>query len=153
MQQRACIRRSILVAAEHTEVRARIARLLRTASYSVELAENQKLALKLAARGDIAAAIVVHSAALAGLESKLRDSVPRTIVLGQPTDDILQHGPSLRGLDLLSVETLDDRKLLQWLDEPTASADHDTPPAPGILSIGRRDLDLADHTFVDGNDR
>src|SRR5262245_27739637 len=101
---RSCIRRRILVAAEHTELRARIARLLQTAGYSVELAENKKRALELATGRGIEAAIVVNSAALADLEFELRVNIPRTIVLGQRSCEILRRGHSLLGSDPVCVE-------------------------------------------------
>jgi hypothetical protein len=85
--QRSCHRRAILIAATHTEVRARIARLLRKAGYPVELAESQKRALELAAGKGLEAAIVVDSGDLAGLGRELRDRVPRTIVLEHPTHE------------------------------------------------------------------
>src|SRR5262245_65675439 len=102
--QRSCSRRRILIAAQEIELRAKIARLLQSAGCSVEFAGNQTRALELAAGGGFEAAIVVHSAALAGLESELRDIVPRAIALGHPTDEILRRGLSPRGMDPASVE-------------------------------------------------
>src|SRR5215475_14216329 len=141
--QRPCSRRRILIAAQQIEVRAKIARLLQTAGYSVELAESQKRALELAAGGGIEAAIVVHSAALAGLERELRDIVPKAIALGYPTDEILRRGPSPGRIDPLSVETLDEQKLLDWLGRPSAgSAEDETTPTP-VIRIEDCELDLA----------
>lgn len=152
--QRSCSRRRILLAAQQIELRAKLARLLQTVGCSVEFAESQARALELAAGGGIEAAIVVHSAALAGLERKLRDIVPRAIALGHPTDEILRRGPSPRGIDPLSVETLDEQKLLDWLGRPSAgSAEDETTPSPVILRIEDCELDLAQQTFVDGNGR
>src|SRR5262245_46431845 len=145
--QRSCSRRRILIAAQQIELRAKIARLLQTAGYSVELAENQQRALELAAGGEFEAAIVVHSAALAGLERDLRDKIPRAIALGQPTDEILQPDPSSRG-------TLDEQKLLDWLGRPSAGSKEDeSAPPPVSLRIEDCELDLTDQTFVDGNGR
>src|SRR5262249_41711916 len=152
--QRSCSRPRILVAAPHMELRARIARLLQAAGYSAELAESQKRALELAAGGGIEAAIVVHSAALAGLERELRDNVPRAIALGHPTDEILRRGPSPRGIDTRTVEALDEQKLLDWLGPPSAGGPEDeSAPSPVILRIEDCELDLADQTLVDGNGR
>ena len=154
--QGSCHRRCILVVAQHTELRARIARLLQTAGYSVELAESQKRALELAAGIRIEAAIVVHSAELADLGRKLRDSVPRTIVLGHPTDEIIQLGRAPRETDSFSVQKLDEQKLIDWLGQPTdsaGSADEETTPSPVIVRIEDCEFDLAGHTFVDGNGR
>ena len=80
------MRKSVLVVAQEIQLRARIARVLRSAGYRAELAENPKRALELAARKDIQAAIVVQSRDLADLGQELRDKVPTTILLGtEPT--------------------------------------------------------------------
>src|SRR5215467_2218523 len=90
-------RRCILVVAQQIELRARIARVLQSAGYAVELAECEERALELAAGGQIEAAIVVPSTDLAGLERELRDKIPRTIVLGHRTDEIIRQDHSVRG--------------------------------------------------------
>ena len=48
------VRKNVLVVAQQIELRARIARVLHSAGYGTELAGNQKRALELAARKDIA---------------------------------------------------------------------------------------------------
>src|SRR5262249_41642009 len=152
--QRSCSRRRILIAAQEIELRARITRLLKTAGCSVELAESHKRAIELAAKGGFEAAIVVHGAALDGLERELRDTIPKAIALGHPPDEILRRGPSPRGMDPLSVETLDEQKLLDWLGRPSAgSGEDETAPSPPSLRIEDCELDLAQQTFVDGNGR
>ena len=142
---RSCHRRAILIAAQHTELRARIARLLRTAGYPVELAESQKRALELAAGRGLEAAIVVDSGDLAGLGRELRDRVPRTLVLEQPTHE-----------NPLSAQTLDEQKLLDWLGQPTnsaTSAGEETTPSAVIVRIEDCEFHPAGSTFVDGNGR
>src|SRR5262249_5212798 len=131
--QRPCSRRRILIAAQQIELRAKIAHLLQSAGCSVELAENQKRALELATGGGIDAAIVVHSAALAGLKRELRDIVPKAIALGHPTDEILRPDPSSRGIDPLSMETLDEQKLLDWLGRPSAGSKQDESAPPPVI--------------------
>src|SRR6516162_6940113 len=101
----------VLIVAEKIALRGRIARTLQSAGYSVELADNQKRALMLAAGKRIEAAIIVHSRELSGLETALGDQVPRTIVLGHRTDEILRPGDSLGGSDAFSVHALDEQKL------------------------------------------
>jgi DNA-binding response OmpR family regulator/class 3 adenylate cyclase/predicted ATPase len=147
------MRRRILVVAQQIELRARIARVLQSAGYAVELADNQKRAIELAAGKQIEAAIVVHNSDLNGLEKELRDHVPRTIVLGHRTDEILRPGHSLRGADAFPVQALDEQKLLDQLGPPTASpgAGQATGSTLVILKIEDCQLDLAAHTFVDGN--
>jgi class 3 adenylate cyclase/DNA-binding response OmpR family regulator/predicted ATPase len=127
--------------------------VLKSAGYAVELAESEKRALELATGGRIEAAVVVLSSDLAGLSQKLRDKVPRTIVLGNGTDEIIRQDHSLQGANALSVQALDEQKLLDQLGRLTAwSADGETAPAP-ILKIKDCKLDLAGHTFVNGNGR
>jgi class 3 adenylate cyclase/predicted ATPase/DNA-binding response OmpR family regulator len=128
--------------------------MLHSAGYVVELAESRKRALELARGEEIEAAIVVHSTGLAGLGRELRDKLPRTIVLGQ--DEIFRPGHSLRGADACPVQALDEQKLLDWLGRPTASpgsAGDETALTPVIFRIEGCKLDLASHSFVDGNGR
>src|SRR5262245_29066616 len=155
------MRKCILVVAQQIELRARIARVLQSAGYAVELAESQKRALEVASRGQIEAAIVVPNTDLAGLERELRDKVPRTIVLGHRTHEVMRQDHAVRGpaalsaQAALSVQALDEQKLLDQLGRPPASprsAGGDTAPAP-VLKIKDCKLDLCDHTFVDGNGR
>src|SRR5262249_43054026 len=148
-------RRCVLVVAQQIELRARIARVLQSAGYAVELAESQKRALELAAGGQIEAAIVVPSNDLAGLTRELRDKVSRTIVLGNGTDEIIRQDYPLQGANVLSAQALDEQKLLDQLGPPTASpgsAGGGSPPAT-VLKIKDCKLDLSGHTFVDGNGR
>ena len=93
------MRKSVLVVAQQIQLRARIARVLHSAGYGAELAENPKRALELAARKDIQAAIVVQSTDLAGLGQKLRRKILTTIVVGHRTDEIVRPGDSLQGTD------------------------------------------------------
>src|SRR5215471_14681235 len=148
-------RRCVLVVAQQIELRARIARVLQSAGYAVELAESRKRALELATGGHIEAAIVVPSSDLAGLSRELRDKVSRTIVLGNGTDEIIRQDYPLQGANVLSAQALDEQKLLDQLGPPTASpgsAGGGSPPAT-VLKIKDCKLDLSGHTFVDGNGR
>jgi DNA-binding response OmpR family regulator/class 3 adenylate cyclase len=149
------MRRCILVVAQQIEPRARIARVLQSAGYAVELAESQKRALELAAGGQIEAAIIVLSTDLASLSEKLRDKIPRTILLGHQTDKVICQNYSLQGANALSVQALDEQRLLDQLGRATTSpgsTDGETAPAP-FLKIKDCKLNLSGHTFVDGNGR
>src|SRR5262249_60843650 len=115
------VRKSVLVVAQQIQLRARIARVLHSAGYCAELAENPKRALELAARKDIQAAIVVQSPDLADLGQELRDKISTTILLGHRTDNIVRPGDSLQGTDVLPEDELDERKLLDLLSGPEAS--------------------------------
>jgi DNA-binding response OmpR family regulator/class 3 adenylate cyclase len=145
----------VLIVAQQIALRARIARVLLSEGYAVELADNKKRAMELAAGKQIEAAIVALSSDLNGLEKELRDHVPRTIVLGHGTDEILRPGHSLRGADAFPVQAFDEQKLLDQLRLPTASpgAGQTTGSTPAILKIEDCQLDLTAHTFVDGKGR
>jgi class 3 adenylate cyclase/DNA-binding response OmpR family regulator/predicted ATPase len=148
------VRKNVLVVAQQVELRARIARVLQSAGYGAELAENPKRALELARRKDIQAAIVVQSRDLACLGQELRDKIPTTILLGHRTDDIVRPGHSLQETDAFPEDALDERKLLDLLSQAAAlpgSKGDETVPAP--LKIEDCKLDLAGHTFVDGSGR
>jgi DNA-binding response OmpR family regulator/class 3 adenylate cyclase len=148
-------KRSILVVAQQIELRARIARVLHSAGYAVELAESQKRALEVATRAQIEAAIVVLSSDLAGLSEELRDKVPRTIVLGHRTDEIIRQDHSMQGANALSGQALDKQKLLDELGRPMTSPwsrGDETGPEP-VLKIKDCKLDLSGYTFIDGNGR
>jgi class 3 adenylate cyclase/DNA-binding response OmpR family regulator/predicted ATPase len=148
--------RRVLIVAQQIALRARIARVLQSAGYAVELAENQKRAIELAGGKQIEAAIVVHSSDFNGLAQELRNRIPRTIVLGHRTDEILRPGHSLRGADAFPGQALDEQKLLDQLRPPTASPGSEgqgTGSTPVILKIEDCQFDLAAHNFVDRNGR
>jgi DNA-binding response OmpR family regulator len=157
------VRKSVLVVAQQIQLRARIARVLHSAGYGAELAENPKRALELAARKDIQAAIVVQSRDLAGLGQELRNKIPTTILvghrtdeivrpLGHRTDEIVRPGHALQGTDAFPEDALDKQKLLDRLRAALPGSKGDeTVPAP--VKIEDCKLDLAGHTFVDGSGR
>src|SRR5262249_37323969 len=145
------VRKSVLVVAQQIQLRARIARVLHSAGYGAELAENPKRALELAARKDIQAAIVVQSRDLADLGQELRDKIPTTSLVGHRTDEIVRPGHALEGTDAFPEDALDEQKLLDRLSQPAASPGSKgdkTVPAP--VKIEDCKLDLAGHTFVHG---
>jgi DNA-binding response OmpR family regulator/class 3 adenylate cyclase/predicted ATPase len=139
----------VLIVAQEIALRARVARVLQSEGYAVELADNQKRAIALAADKQIETAIVVPSSDLNGVVEELRNHVPRTIVLSHRTDEIL------RGADACPVQALDEQKLLDQLRPPTASPGPTqvTGSTAVILKIEDCHLDLAARTFVDGNGR
>src|SRR5262245_16657098 len=148
------VRKSVLVVAQQIQLRARIARVLHSAGYGAELAENPKRALELARRKDIHAAIVVQSRDLADLGRELRDKIPTTILVGHRTDDIVRLGHALQGTGVSLEDALDEQKLLDRLSQAAASPGSkgdETVPAP--VKIGDCKLDLAGYTFVDGSGR
>ena len=142
----------VLIVAQQIALRGRIARTLQSAGYSVELADNQKRALELAAGKRIEAAIIVHSSELSSLEGELGDQVPRTIVLGHQTDEILRPGHPLHGSDALPAHALDEQKLLNEL-RPLTESPEGAGATLGTVKIEGCQLDLAAHTFVDVHGR
>jgi DNA-binding response OmpR family regulator len=148
------VRKSVLVVAQQIQLRARIARVLHSAGYSAELAENPKRALELAARKDIQAAIVVQSRELAGLGQKLRGKIPTTILVGHRTGEIARPGHAFQGTDAFPEDALDEQELLDRLSQPAASPGSKRDEivlAP--VKIEDCELDLASYTFVDGSGR
>jgi len=144
------VRKSVLVVAQQIQLRARIARVLHSAGYGAELAENPKRALELAARKDIQAAIVVQSRDLAGVGQKLRDKIP-TILVEHRTDEIVRPGHARQGTDAFPEDALGEQKLLDRLSQLPGNKRDETVPAP--VKIEDCKLDLAGHTFVDGSGR
>src|SRR5499433_4232216 len=115
------VRKNVLVVAQQIELRARIARVLHSAGYGAELAENPKRALELAARKDIQAAIVVQSRDLADLGQELRDKIPTTILVEHRTDEIVRPGHAIQGTGVSLEDALDEQKLLDRLSQSAAS--------------------------------
>ena len=147
--------RRVLIVAQEIELRARIARLLQSAGYTVELAGSRIRALELAAGKKIEAAIVVHSSDLNGLGQEINQLVPRTIMLSPPTDETCRSEHPPRGPEVPTQE-FDEQRLLDQLREPIAlpgGAGDGARTRPVVLTIEDCRLDLAAHVFVDGNGR
>ena len=139
------MKKLVLVVAQATGLRAKIARLLQPAGYAVELAANEKRALELIVNEGIDAAIVVTDAGLAGvaLARRLSDRVPSLIVLVERPDDIARLSRSLPEADVHLSQPLDEQKLLDHLAEAMAPVEVDeTALAAAALRI-RRAIDSA----------
>ncbi len=151
------MKKRILVVAQETALRAKIARVLQAAGYAVELAANEKRAIEMAAHGEMDAAIAVPGPSLAGLAMarELRDAVPKMIVLADRAGDIVRLGRSLPGVDVFLSQPLNEQELLRRLAQPIVSqgaANDDT--APAILRLeGGGSLDIAGRTFLDAEGR
>jgi DNA-binding response OmpR family regulator len=91
----------VMVVAQGTALRAKIARLLQPAGYAIELAADERRALDLAVHEDIDAAILVMGSGLADLAfaRRLTGRVPRLIVLADRSADIARLGRFLPGAD------------------------------------------------------
>jgi DNA-binding response OmpR family regulator/class 3 adenylate cyclase/predicted ATPase len=147
----------VLVVAQATAFRAKIARLLQPAGYAVELAANEKRAFELAATNEgIDAAVVVVGSDIAGLAfvRRLSDMVPRLIVLAERSDDVARLGRSLPSADTYPSQPLDEQQLLGRLAEVVASpGDDQAALAPAALRIEGCRIDLAGRTFVHADGR
>ena len=149
------MRKLVLVVAQDTALRARIARLLQPAGYAVELAANEKRALELVINERIDAAIVVTGSGLADLAfaRRLSDRVPRLIVLDR-SDDTVRLGRSLPNADAYPSQLLDEQQLLDRLAQLFASpGDDQAAPSLAALRIEGCMIDLAGRTFVHADGR
>ena len=113
----------VLVVAQGTALRAKIARLLQPSGYAVELAANQRRALDLAVHVGIDAAILVIGSGLADLAfaRRLSDRIPRLIVLAKRSPDMARLDRSLPSAEVHLSQPLDEQKLLGHLAELIAA--------------------------------
>jgi predicted ATPase/DNA-binding response OmpR family regulator/class 3 adenylate cyclase len=146
----------VLVVAQGTALRAKIARLLQPAGYAVELAADERRALDLAAHEGIDAAILVMGSGIADLAfaRRLGDRVPRLIVLAERSTDIARLDRSFPGADVRLSQPLDEQKLLGRLAEMIASPAEDPAAlAPAALRIEGCRINLPGRTFVHADGR
>ena len=146
----------VLVVAQGTALRAKIARLLQPAGYAVELAADERRALDLAAHEGIDAAILVMGSGLADLAfaRRLSDRVSRLVVLAERLADIARLDRSLPGADVHPSQPLDEQKLLGRLAELMASPGEDPAAlAPAALRIEGCRINLPGRTFVHADGR
>jgi predicted ATPase/DNA-binding response OmpR family regulator/class 3 adenylate cyclase len=141
----------VLVVAQGTALRAKIARLLQPAGYAVELAADEARALDLAAHEEIDAGILVIGSSLADLAftRRLNDRVPGLIVLADRSTDVARLDRSFPGVDVRLSQPLDEQNLLGRLAEMIASPAEDAAAlAPAALRIEGCRIDLPGRTFV-----
>ena len=147
----------VLVVAQEMDLRAKIARGLHSYGYSVELASDECRALRLASRQRINAAIVAPGSSLAGLAMarKLRDIVPKMLVLTERGEDTARLSRSLPETDAFLLKSCSEEELVGRLAELVAppKAGGNTAPVPTILLIDDCKLDLAAHLFIDADCR
>jgi DNA-binding response OmpR family regulator/class 3 adenylate cyclase/predicted ATPase len=148
------MRKRVLVVAQDTATRARIARLLQPAGYAVELSASEKRALELTVNEVIDAAIVVTGAGLGGIvfARQIGDRVANLIVLTERREEVDKTTRSLPGADVYPLQSLDKAKLLKRLAELTTSADGATT-APAALHVQDCRIDLAGRTFIHADGR
>jgi DNA-binding response OmpR family regulator/class 3 adenylate cyclase/predicted ATPase len=150
------MRKLVLVVAQETALRAKIARLLQPAGYAVELAASEKRAFELTVNEHIDAAIVVPSSSLAGLAfaRQLSEKIPKLIVLAEGPEHIARLGRSLPGVGVHPSQPLDEQQLLDRVTQLLAfSGNDETAPAQAALRIGDCWIDLAGRTFLQADGR
>src|SRR5262245_57948119 len=151
MQKRA------LIAAEEIDLRARMARVLQSAGYSVELADNEKRALKLALNHKFNVAFVAPSQSLGvSMLEELHVTIPKILVLAEKKDEIAHLSRSLLGVDAFLLKSTSNEELVGRLAKVMAFGDtahNGFASFPTTLCIEDRRLDLAAHVYVDADGR
>lgn len=150
------MKKRVLVVARETALRARIARVLQPAGYSIELAAGEKRALELIAREQINTAIVVSSAGAESLAfvRQLADRAPRLIVLAERTEDISRFTSSLPEITVSKSQPLDEQELLAHLTKLMRSPAYgDSSPSPAALNLAGCRIDLAGRSFIHADGR
>jgi class 3 adenylate cyclase/DNA-binding response OmpR family regulator/predicted ATPase len=150
------LRACVLVVAQEIDLRARIARELRSSGYAVELAIDETRAVKLASSQEINAAIVVPGSSLAGLAMarKLHDTIPKMLVILERSNDMARLRCSLPEVDVLLLKSSNEQELVGRLAEmgvPVTTGD--TVPVTATLWIEDCKLDLAARLFIDADGR
>ena len=151
------MRQRVLLVAAALEVRARFARQLQASGYAVELASDEKRALRLAHNNHYQVAIVASDSSPPGLElmRELRDAVPKMIVLAEGSSDIDRLRRSLPTVDEFLLTSSSEGALTARVGEliaRTNSTACEARPTPGTLSIEDCRLDL-NGVFVDAAGR
>jgi DNA-binding response OmpR family regulator/class 3 adenylate cyclase/predicted ATPase len=145
------MRKRVLLVAREVELRARLACGLQSSGYAVELASDEKRALRLAAEDNFQVAIVApapSSDSLAMMQ-QLCDRVPGMIVLAAGPDEIAHLRRSLAGVDAFFLKTVDRVAVVSRVGEMTAPTDTELARVPSILCIEDCRLDFAGRVFVD----
>jgi len=147
------MRKLVLVVAQETALRARIARLLQPAGYAVELAASKKRALDLVASEQLGAAIVAIDSSSEGLAfaRQISGSVPGLIALAGHANDVARIVRSLPGVDAYVSTSFDEQRLLDRLAELTGQADE--VPTQASLRVGDGRIDLAGRSFIHDDGR
>ena len=148
------MRRRVLLVAAELDLRARFARELQSSGYAVELASEEKRALRLAHDNNYQVAILASGPSSASLElmRELRDTVPKMIVLAEGSVDIERLRRSLPTVDEFLLTSASEGALTARVGELIGHTDStacESRPAPGTLCIEDCRLDLTGCGFVD----
>src|SRR5215472_5339188 len=139
------MRKRVLLVSSEIELRARFACGLRSAGYAVELACDEKRALKLAADDNFPVAIVAPGPSCASLAvlQQLCERVPDMIVLAEGPDELARWRRSLPGARAFFLKTANQSAVITRVGETTACADSEASPGSNLLCIDDCRLDFA----------
>jgi predicted ATPase/DNA-binding response OmpR family regulator/class 3 adenylate cyclase len=150
------MRKRVLFVATELGLRARFACRLQSAGYAVELASNEKRALKLATDENFQAAIVAPGPSCASLAmmQQLCDRIAAVIVLAEGPGDIdrLRCSFSGAGVDVF-LKASDEDAVVARVGEMTATTGGASAAVPGIVCIGDGRVDFGGLVFIDPNGR
>jgi len=149
------MKQRVLVVAQDTALRARIARLLQPAGYAVELSASEKRALELSVNEAIETAIIVTGAGLGGIAfaRQMSDRVANLIVLTERPQDAAMIVSSLPGVDAYPSQSFDEQSLLDRLAALTGSSMVAAGPMPVALQVQDCRIDFAGRAFVSADGR
>jgi DNA-binding response OmpR family regulator/class 3 adenylate cyclase len=145
------MRKRILLVSSEVELRARFACGLQSAGYAVELACEEKRALRLAADDNFHVAIVAPgsiSTSLAVLQ-QICDRVPEMIVLAEGPDELARWRRSLPGARAFFLKTANQSAVIARVGETTACANSEASPVSNFLCVEDCRLDFARRAFID----
>lgn len=144
------MKKRVLVVAQETALRARIARLLQPAGYAVELSASEKRALELSVNQAIDTAIIVTGAGLGGIAfaRQISDRIANLIVLTDRPQDVAKITRSFPVAAAYCSQPLDEQKLLNRLAELTISPAAATAPTQVALQFQDCRIDFAGRAFV-----
>jgi DNA-binding response OmpR family regulator/class 3 adenylate cyclase len=152
------MRRRVLLVAAELDLRARFARELQSSGYAVELASDERRALRLAQDDNYQVVILAPVSSPASLEliRELRDIVPKMVVLAEGSADINRLRRSLPMVDEFLLTSSNEGVLTARVGELIVHTDSTacvSEAAPGMLSIEDCRLDLKGYVFVDAASR
>jgi class 3 adenylate cyclase/DNA-binding response OmpR family regulator/predicted ATPase len=152
------MRPRVLLLAGDIDLRARIARELQSSGFAVELASDEKRALKLAAEGNFQKAIVAVGADAANLPTvlSLNAAAQQVLVLAERADDLALLHRSLPGTEVLLLDRSNEEAVVKRIGEIVKLAGRGrdaASPVGKILRIGSCTVDLAGHVLVNAAGR
>src|SRR5262249_16014422 len=136
------MRKRVLLVSSEVDLRARFACGLQSAGYAVELACDEKRALKLAADDKFHVAIVApgSSCVSPAMTQQLCDRVPEMIVLAEGPDELARWRRSVPGARAFFLKT-DQSAVISRVGASLGS---------NVLCINDGKVDFAGRVFVDG---